>query len=107
MANRNLEACAVAPRTMRALRFSLEAMWADVTRLNLLELAPELRMPVLFFLGRLDHWVPPEMSVAYFETMRAPSKQIVWFEHSGHEPFADEPVAFNRAMVELVRPLAV
>jgi pimeloyl-ACP methyl ester carboxylesterase len=45
--------------------------------------------------------------VAYFDVLTAPSKQLVWFEQSGHEPFADEPAQFNRAMVELVRPVTV
>ena len=31
--------------------------------------------------------------------------ELVWFEKSGHEPFMDEPVKFNAAMVELVRPV--
>jgi len=31
---------------------------------------------------------------------------LVWFEHSGHEAFVDEPEKFNRTMVELVRALA-
>ncbi len=92
------------PRIMRGFRISIDAMWAEVSRLNLLTLAPTLRVPVFFFLGRRDHWVPPEASVAYFDALTAPSKQIVWFEASGHEPFADEPVKFNKAMAELVRP---
>jgi hypothetical protein len=39
-------------------------------------------------LGGIDQWV------------------IVWFDESGHEPFVDEPVKFNQAMVALVRPVA-
>lgn len=50
--------------------------------------------------------VPPETSVAYFDALTAPSKQLVWFEHSGHEAFFDEPDKFNATMLELVRPLA-
>ncbi|MFL5577759.1 MAG: alpha/beta fold hydrolase, partial [Gemmatimonadaceae bacterium] len=95
------------PRVMRAFRRSLDAMWAEVSRLNLLTLAPALQVPVFFFLGRGDHWVPPETSVAYFDALTAPSKRLVWFEKSGHQPFADEPDKFNRAMVELVRPAVV
>ena len=79
-------------------------MWAEVSRLNLIELAPALQMPVFFFLGR-DHLVPPETSVAYFDALTAPSKKLVWFEDSGHEPFVDEPAKFNASMAELVRPL--
>jgi pimeloyl-ACP methyl ester carboxylesterase len=92
------------PSAMRGFRFSLDAMWAEVSRLNLLERVPALQMPVFFFLGRKDHWVPPETSVAYFEALTAPSKKLVWFEESGHELFIDEPAKFNAAMADLVRP---
>jgi len=95
------------PNLLRGFRFSLDAMWAEVSRLNLLKVAPALQMPVFFFLGRRDHWVPPETSVAYFDALTAPSKRLVWFEESGHEPFVDEPAKFNAAMAELVRPVIV
>ncbi len=90
----------------RAFRSSLGAMWPEVSTLNLLERAPNLGMPVFFFLGQNDHWVPPETSVAYFDALTAPAKTLLMFGRSGHEPFADEAVKFNRAMVELVRPVA-
>jgi pimeloyl-ACP methyl ester carboxylesterase len=93
------------PKTMRGFRFSLDAMWSEVSRLNLPKIVPSLRMPVFFFLGRKDHWVPPETSVAYFDALTAPSKKLVWFEESGHEMFVDEPAKFNSAMIELVRPV--
>lgn len=93
------------PNILRGFRFSLDAMWGEVSRLNLLKAAPALRMPVFFFLGRRDHWVAPETSVAYFDALTAPSKRLVWFEESGHEPFVDEPAKFNAAMAEWVRPV--
>jgi len=95
------------PNLVRSFRISLDAMWVEVSKLNLLKVAPALQMPVFFFLGRRDHWVPPETSVAYFDLLTAPSKKLVWFEESGHEPFMDEPAKFNAAMVELVRPVIV
>ena len=76
-----------------------------LSRLRLLSVVPALRMPVFFFLGRHDHWVPPEVSVTYFDALTAPSKRLVWFNESGHEPFVDEPAKFNASMVELVRPV--
>ena len=71
------------PAAMGAFRWSMDAMWPEVSRLNLTELVPELRMPVFFFLGRKDHFVPPETSVAYFDALTAPTKKLVWFENSG------------------------
>lgn len=91
------------PSGWRGFHFSMDAMWTEVSRLNLIEIAPALQMPVFFLLGRLDHFVPPETSMAYFDALTAPAKRIVWFEHSGHEPFVDEPDLFNASMLELVR----
>jgi pimeloyl-ACP methyl ester carboxylesterase len=95
------------PNLMRGFRFSLDTMWAEVSRLNLQQCAPALQMPVFFFLGRRDNFVPPVSSVAYFDALTAPSKKLVWFEQSRHEPFVDEPAKFNTAITELVRPIGV
>jgi pimeloyl-ACP methyl ester carboxylesterase len=95
------------PNTVRGFRWTLDVMWPEVSTLNLLELVPVLRVPVLIFLGRRDHWVPAATTLAYFDALTAPSKQLLWFEQSGHEMFMDEPEKFNRAMIELVRPRAV
>jgi pimeloyl-ACP methyl ester carboxylesterase len=92
------------PSSMRGFRFSLDAMWRETSRLNLIELVPKLEMPVFFFLGRNDHWVPAKTSLAYIDVLTAPSKRLVWFEESGHEPFVDEAAKFNALMAELVRP---
>jgi pimeloyl-ACP methyl ester carboxylesterase/membrane protease YdiL (CAAX protease family) len=94
------------PNLVRGFGFTLDAMWSEVSKLNLLKLVPALKMPVVIFVGRRDHWVPPETSVAYFDALTAPSKKLVWFDHSGHEAFVDEPEKFNATMVELVWPLA-
>jgi pimeloyl-ACP methyl ester carboxylesterase len=93
------------PKTVRGFRFTLDTMWAEASRLNLLKLAPKLNMPVFVFLARNDHFVSPDTSLAYFEALTAPSKRLVRIEQSGHEPFVDEPDKFNAAMAELVRPV--
>ena len=94
-----------APSTWRAFRSTFGVMWSEVSKIDLNQLAPALDLPVFFFLGANDHWVPPETSVTYFEKLTAPSKKLVWFEKSGHEPFVDEPEKFNALMAELVRPI--
>ena len=93
------------PNLIRGFRFTLDAMWPEVSTLNLLKLVPVLTMPVVIFVGRRDHWVPAETSVAYFDALVAPSKTLVWFDHSGHEMFVDEAEKFNATMLEVVRPL--
>jgi len=93
------------PNLLRGFGFSMDALWPEVSKLNLLKLVPALKMPVVIFVGRRDHWVPPETTVAFFDALDAPTKKLVWFNQSGHEMFVDEPDKFNATMVELVRPL--
>jgi pimeloyl-ACP methyl ester carboxylesterase len=88
----------------RGFQSSIGTMWEEMSQLNLHHLAPSLEMPVFFFLGRQDRWVPPQTSVDYFDALDAPSKRLVWFEESGHQPFIDEATKFNHAMLQLVRP---
>jgi pimeloyl-ACP methyl ester carboxylesterase len=92
---------------LRSQLVTPKIMWQELIAVNLIKTAPALRMPVFFFLGRHDRVVVPETSVAYFDRLTAPSKQLVWFEESGHEPPAEEPDKFNTLMVDLVRPVAV
>ena len=100
---KKLRAIGPPPHTAQSLRTQRTLLSRQ--RLNLIELAPTLQAPVFFFLGRKDHWVPVENSLAYLDALAAPSKELVWFEESGHEPFMDEPTKFNTATTELVRPV--
>lgn len=88
---------------LRGFRFSLDAMWSEVSKLDLITQVPALRMPVFFFVSRRDHWVPPEASIAYFNVLSAPQKRLIWFDNSGHEPFVDEATKFNAVMAIAVR----
>jgi pimeloyl-ACP methyl ester carboxylesterase len=45
--------------------------------------------------------------MAYFDALTAPSKEVLWFDQSGHEPFVDEPARFNQAVIDMVRPRVV
>jgi pimeloyl-ACP methyl ester carboxylesterase len=94
------------PNLARGFRFTLNAMLTETSNVNLIKLVPALQMPVFFFLGRRDRWVPPETSVTYLNRLAAPSKTLIWFDESGHEPFVDEADKFNTLMAELVRPAA-
>lgn len=88
------------------LKFSINAMWSEVTKINLMEAVPQLTMPTFFLLGRQDHCVPNEISVEFISHLEAPSKETIWFENSKHLPFVDEPQKFNETMKTKVRPVA-
>ena len=66
-----------------------------------------MRVPVFFMEGRHDWEVPSVLSARYFEALRAPSKQLVWFEHSAHLPNVEERPRFNQIMRDEVREAAL
>jgi pimeloyl-ACP methyl ester carboxylesterase len=54
----------------------------------------KLEVPVYFFLGRYDINAPTSLVEAYVDVLDAPIKEIVWFEHSGHNPWINESDKF-------------
>jgi pimeloyl-ACP methyl ester carboxylesterase len=61
-----------------------------------------VQVPVYFFLGRHDYNEPSELAAAYLQTLRAPSKKLVWFEESAHFPFLEEPAKFAAEMNQVL-----
>ena len=51
--------------------------------------------PSVEVLGRYDHVTPPELAVRYFDSSRAPCKNLVWFGQSAHNAPFEEPNAFE------------
>ena len=79
-------------------------MVADVLpAVNLVERVPRVKVPIYFFLGRLDYLTSSEAAEAYFKSLQAPRKELVWFEKSAHYPCFEEADLFNQIMVEKVR----
>ena len=59
----------------------------------------KLDVPVYFFLGRHDVNAPTALAEQYVQALDAPEKRIVWFEHSGHNPWINEPDKFVREVL--------
>ena len=72
----------------------------DLTAIN------KLSVPLILFEGRHDRTVNSEVAATWFDTVKAPDKQFVWFEHSGHMPMTEEPGKFLLSLVRYVRPIA-
>jgi pimeloyl-ACP methyl ester carboxylesterase len=86
----------------RGISRSLELLMPELLARDLAAEVPELQVPVWFCLGRHDHEVPAAIAARYFAALRAPYKQLVWFERSAHLPNAEEPDRFNRLLSETV-----
>ncbi|HBN82279.1 MAG TPA: alpha/beta hydrolase [Clostridiales bacterium] len=59
----------------------------------------KLDVPVYFFLGRHDVNAPTILTEEYVQVLDAPDKGIVWFEHSGHSPWINEPEKFVKEVL--------
>ncbi|MBB6092463.1 pimeloyl-ACP methyl ester carboxylesterase [Povalibacter uvarum] len=65
-----------------------------------------LDCPLILFLGRKDINVNSEVAAEWFAKVKAPRKQLVWFEHSAHMPMTEEPGKFLVSLVSHARPIA-
>ena len=81
---------------------TLGAVYQQLYDLDLREQAAKLEVPVYFFVGRYDINAPTSLSEEYYKLLDAPSKQLIWFEHSGHTPWVDENDLFAKTLVDVV-----
>jgi len=56
-------------------------------------------VPVYFLLGLHDVNAPPQLIEEYYQLLTAPHKDLIWFEHSGHNPCVTESAQFVKVMV--------
>jgi pimeloyl-ACP methyl ester carboxylesterase len=94
-------------RLLQGSSFSIKCMWDELVAADLPRDYRRFEVPMFFILGRYDHQVVADVSAAYFDVIEAPHKQLFWLEHSGHFAPFEEPAAFNHAMIEVVRPIAI
>ena len=94
-------------RLVQGSMFSLKALWPALMAIDFRRDVRRFATPVVLILGRHDHQVVAEVAAAWFEELEAPRKALVWLEESGHFLPFEEPAAFNRALLEVVRPLAI
>ncbi len=88
----------------RGIFRSVATLMPEVFRSDLFLRVPEVQVPVWFCLGRHDYEVPSTLAAQYFKHLRAPRKELVWFEDSAHMPNTEEKEKFNAFMVERVLP---
>ncbi|SEG21109.1 Pimeloyl-ACP methyl ester carboxylesterase [Halpernia humi] len=65
-----------------------------------------LSVPVYFMAGKHDWNLPGIVTEKYLNKLRAPQKEFIWFENSGHEPPEEEADKFNKDIIEIVKKVA-
>ncbi len=88
-------------RALRGITGSQAALLPELAGTDLVATMPALDVPVVLIQGRLDQVAPGEATQRLFDSLTAPSKQLVWFEKSAHTPHFDEPEKFRRVLLEV------
>jgi pimeloyl-ACP methyl ester carboxylesterase len=88
----------------RGIFQSVNALYLELSQTDLFVEVRQINIPVYFCLGRHDYEVPSVLSAKYFEVLKAPRKQLVWFERSSHMPNTEEKDKFNAFMIDTVLP---
>jgi proline iminopeptidase len=91
---------------LRGLSASLEIFLPQVDKINLSQLGSDFHAPIFFFEGRRDPYCRPSLIWEYSLAIKAPQKEFVWFDDSGHFPFFEERQKFTDELVRRVLPLA-
>jgi pimeloyl-ACP methyl ester carboxylesterase len=92
---------AAALRTIRGVTSSQAALLPLLAHTDLITTLPALEVPIILAQGRLDQVTPGAVAQKFHDTLAAPAKQLIWFEHSAHTPQYDEPAKFRDVLLTL------
>lgn len=90
---------------LRGILYTFNAIYPQLYDIDLKKEYAELNVPVYFFIGRHDLNAPTDLVEEYYQLLKAPSKQIIWFDHSGHSPWINESERFITELVEIKNKL--
>lgn len=85
--------------------FTMSAMWPQLADISFKDLN-RINTPVILFMGRQDYTTPAPIADAWLKRLKAPKKQMVWFENSAHLPMIEEPGLTFAALLKDALPLA-
>jgi pimeloyl-ACP methyl ester carboxylesterase len=88
-------------RTVRGITATQAALLPELATLDLVRTLPHLHVPVVMVQGRLDQVAPGAAAERFANSLVAPSKQLVWFEHSAHTPHLEEPEKFRELLMRV------
>ncbi|HHX59959.1 MAG TPA: alpha/beta hydrolase [Epulopiscium sp.] len=69
--------------------------WLKFLEVNLFKTATQFEIPIYFIEGRYDYNAPTVLVNQYYERIKAPKKELIWFEKSAHFPQWEEPKRFH------------
>jgi pimeloyl-ACP methyl ester carboxylesterase len=86
-------------RTDRGVTSTQAALLPELATLDLVNCVPRADLPVVMVQGRLDQVAPSGAAQRYFDSLEAPTKELVWFENSAHTPHLEEPERYRELLM--------
>lgn len=83
---------------------TFNVVYPQLQEMDFREDAVRLDLPVYIVLGRHDMNNPAHIPEEYFDLLKAPKKELVFFSNSGHGMIWEEAEQFHRLMVDRVLP---
>ena len=77
---------------------SLLFLQDEMARINFFIDVDNFEIPVFFCIGRHDYQTPYSLVEKYCNHIKAPYKELIWFEKSAHYPLFEEPDRFDMIM---------
>lgn len=77
----------------------------DYNNFNFFKQIPEVKIPVFFISGAYDYNTPWELVQKFANEIKAPQKEFIIFEKSGHSPVFEEPKRFNEEILRIYQSL--
>ena len=92
-------------RFMKTFKFSSENIFhdPDYNDIDFFKQIPEVQIPVFFISGICDYILPWTLVEKYCTSLKAPYKEFIKFEMSGHNPLFEEPDRFNNEIIRIYK----
>jgi len=88
----------------RGMLFSTKVMWDDLFKYDLSKIIKEYKVPIYFLVGKYDYNTPFELSEKFFNQVKAPQKEYIWFENSAHMPNYEENKKYTELLTNKILP---
>ena len=75
------------------------------SQVDLPSLGTGFAIPMFFVHGAQDLLFTPDVTRRYYDSLKAPQKELVVLEHAGHDPNQDVIDAQHKLLIERILPL--
>jgi pimeloyl-ACP methyl ester carboxylesterase len=92
----------IKPMMKQWMQSSAASLSNEVFEMNLIKQFPSVKCPVYFFVGRKDFTTNATLSEKYYKKLKAPKKQLFWFEKSAHGIPDTEPELMQNIIIDKI-----